>query len=124
MTENSAIVTRASDLAAQHSPGVVLRKFAIFLENLFFGVFRVLGWMIGRSWYHGAQVLFVIGLAFSDGYKLGAKIPPKEPQALPPGTYNSNGAPAVDLVDDDRVIDTYQTPFGVPYGPNVHASHD
>jgi hypothetical protein len=115
MDDNSGIKGRARELAAQNPPGVALGKFAILLENMFFGAFRVLGWAIGRSWFYAAQVLFVIGLAFCEGYRNGAKAAPKTPSLPQPA------APVPDLVDDDRIMDPYTTPFGVPYGPNVQA---
>jgi hypothetical protein len=116
MTENSDIMARATELATANPPHVSFSKLGVLLENLFFGVFRVLGWAIGRLWFHGSRTMFVVGLAFADGYRQGAKAQPEIAPPPPPP------AP-VDLLEDDRIAD-HMTPFGVPFGPNVFASHD
>jgi len=121
MTSMTAIMERATELAQQNTPGVTFAKFGVFLENLFLGTLRLLGLIVGRTWFHASRTLFVTGLAFADGYKDGVK-------ALPPAPPVPVNAPfpgqSAQLLDDPRTIDTYQTPFGVPYGPNVQASHD
>lgn len=117
----TAIMERATELAGQNSPGVAFSKFGVFLENVFLGTFRLTGFILGRMWFHAAQVLFVIGLAFADGYKDGVKAAPASPASQPPAEHPQ---PTGAFLDDPRTIDSYQTPFGVPYGPNVQASHD
>lgn len=111
MTDVRALSKRAGELANENTPGVVL-------ENLFFGFFTVIGMVLGRAWFYASKMVYIIGLAFIDGYKRGAKFQPKVPQpiAAPP--------PAPDmpaLMDDGRTHDAYTTPFGVPFGPNVQA---
>lgn len=116
----SVIMQRASELATKNTPGQVARSAGIILENLFLGFFACVAWVLGRSWFYGSQLIYAAGLAFADGYKRGAKARPEQPQAVEPPA----GPRTQELVEDGRIIDQYQTPFGVPFGPNVHASHD
>jgi hypothetical protein len=108
--KRDSISQRASQLAASNPPGVVL-------ENLLLWMFRAIGLVLGRGWFYGSKVVYFIGLAFMDGYVHGAHaVRQPAPQQLP--------APvSPPIVDDDRIAD-HTTPFGVPFGPNVHASHD
>jgi hypothetical protein len=62
--------------------------------------------------------VYFIGLAFMDGYAHGTKAAPRP---APAQQLPQRVSPP--LVDDDRIAD-HTTPFGVPFGPNVHASHD
>lgn len=117
MTE---IMERATKLAEQNTPGVAFKGLVVLFENTFLGVFALIGWLIGRTWFHGSQLIYLVGLAFADGYKNGAKVAPPQPKQLPPPRQ----AGPADLLDDDRIVDQYQTPFGVPFGPNVQASHE
>ena len=120
MTETTGIMTRASELAEKNPPGVAFKNFGILLENLFLGFFACVAWVIGRTWFYGSQLLYAAGLAFADGYRKGAKVPPKVPRQL-----NSSPIPGhPDLMADSRIADGYTTPFGVPYGPNVQANHE
>lgn len=112
--KNSDIMARADELAVVHSPSAVARSVGEFLENAFFGFFRTAGWLAGRAWF----LVFVILLALKDGFNNGR--PVKVPSS--PAPLSAQGK--VELMDAERTIDAYQTPFGVPYGPNVHASHD
>lgn len=117
MTE---IMARATDMAERNTPGVAFKGLGVLLENLFLGVFACVGWVLGRSWFHGSQLLYASGLAFADGYKKGTRYQPPVPSQLsqPPQA----GQP--DLLDDSRIMNSYDTPFGVPYGPNVQASSE
>jgi hypothetical protein len=105
------LVTQAEQMAQDNPPGVVL-------ENLLLGIFRVLGFILGRLWFYGSKIVYIIGLALADGYKQGARAM-VQPQATQP-----IAVPAGAFVEDPRIHDTAQTPFGVPYGPNIQASHD
>jgi hypothetical protein len=113
MTE---IMQRATELAEKNTPGVAFAGIGIFLENMFLGVFKLIGLILGRTWFHGSQLFYAAGLAFADGYRSGTRVArvPQQP-SMPPYP----GQP--DLMDDDRIIDQRTTPFGVPYGPNVQA---
>ncbi len=113
----SDISERAEALAKAH-------PFAEVVENTFLGFFHVIGRLFGyialsAAWiaFHGWTLVFVVWLAFSDGFKHAAKVQPK-PAAVAPVPQ-----PTGKLLEDDRYAD-YTTPFGVPFGPNVHASHD
>jgi hypothetical protein len=108
---------RATELAEQNTPGVAFTGLGVLLENLFLGAFTAIGWVTGRTWFHGSRLVYVIGLAVADGYVKGAKVPPRVPQQLAPPL--PPGHP--DLMSDERIIDQRTTPFGVPYGPNVQA---
>jgi hypothetical protein len=118
--ENSDIMARATEMASRNPPDVSFAKLLVVCENVFFGVFKLIGWLIGRVWFHGSRTLYIVGLAFSDGYKHGAKVPPKPQQALPP-PQAGGPQPMPPLMNDGRTQDVYDTPFGVPYGPNVQA---
>lgn len=108
----SDISQRAAELARQNPPGVVL-------ENLFLGVFAVMGMVLGRLWFWGSKFVFIIGLAFADGYMKGAKVQARPPEAeIPPPPQS---VPAPPLMNDGRTMNMNETPFGVPFGPNVHA---
>lgn len=107
-------MARANDLALVHTPGAVARSVGEFLENAFFGIFRAAGWLLGRAWF----LLFVVGLAFKDGFDNA------RPVKVPSSPAPLSAQQKVELMDADRTIDPYQTPFGIPFGPNVHASHD
>lgn len=112
MTE---IMQRATELAEKNTPGVALTSVRDLAENLFLGIFTCLAWVLGRSWFHGSQLLYAAGLAFADGYRKGAHAPrvPQQPSVPPyPGQPR--------MLDDDRIAD-HTTPFGVPFGPNVQA---
>lgn len=109
MTE---IMQRATELAEKNTPGVALTGIRDLAENLFLGLFACIAWILGRSWFHGSQLLYAAGLAFADGYRKGAKAPRVPPQ--PPSV------PQPRMLDDDRIAD-HTTPFGVPFGPNVQA---
>lgn len=85
------IAQRAEQLAHENPPGVVL-------ENAVLKTFALIGWILGRLWFFGSKFIFIIGLAFIDGYKKGAKVPPKAVRS---------GSP--------------QRPDLTQYGPNVHA---
>lgn len=104
----SDLSERADNLAAENSPGIVL-------ENLFLGFFTVIGWVLGRSWFHAAKLLFLVYLAFTDGYHRGVKLQPKPPE---PAAIQQ---PPQELLANSNILDAYQTPFGVPFGPNVQA---
>ena len=126
ITGMSDITERASALAKAHPAHVIL-------ENAFLGFFAVIGGIFGYafravSWllFHGYTLLFVIWLAAQDGFRKTSKIEPKPkkndaPASVPPLT----GMPptAQQILEDPRYQDQSTTPFGVPYGPNVHASH-
>jgi hypothetical protein len=112
----SDISKRGEALAAAHPLGEVL-------ENAFLGVFHHLGRTIGYtakavSWalFHSYTLLFVIWLAFHDGFKHATKAKEEAP-AEPDFALQQQ------LLADPRYNDQ-NTPFGVPYGPNVHASHE
>ena len=112
----SDITNRAEALASAHPLGEVL-------ENAFLGVFHHLGRTIGYtakavSWalFHSYTLLFVIWLAFHDGFKHATKAKEQAPAAI-------SEAPQPPLLADPRYVDQ-NTPFGVPFGPNVHASHE
>jgi hypothetical protein len=107
----SELSERADNLAAENSPGVVL-------ENLFLGFFAAIGWVLGRSWFHGAKLLFLVYLAFTDGYNRGVK---RQPKPAEPVTPPNPQPPLSELLADSNILDAYQTPFGVPFGPNVQA---
>ena len=113
----SDITERAEALAKAHPVGEVL-------ENAFFGSFKLAGMAAGGAFravnwalFHAYTLIFIIWLAFKDGFKQTAKIQPKPAAAVeqPPIVQK--------LLDDPRYHDQ-NTPFGVPYGPNVHASHE
>jgi hypothetical protein len=118
--ENSDIMARATDLAQRNPPDVSLAKLLVFFENIFFGVFKLAGWLIGRVWFHGSRTIYIVGLAFSDGYRQGAKVPPKKPAPAEPA-IGPQRTPMPPLMNDGRTQDVYDTPFGMPYGPNVQA---
>jgi hypothetical protein len=120
MTANTEIMARATEMATANPPHVSFAKLGELLENMFFGVFKIIGWLIGRAWFHGTRVLYVVGLAFADGYRNGVKAPPEVPPQLTQPAQP--GMPP--LLDDNRTISAYETPFGIPFGPNVQASHD
>jgi hypothetical protein len=106
----SDISKRAEQLANEHPPGVVI-------ENLFLGLFTVIGWVLGRSWFYLSKFVFLIYLAFQDGYIKGGKVkqkPPPPAEIMQPQQIQQ-------LMNDGRTIDTVTTPFGVPFGPNVQA---
>lgn len=111
----SDVSRRAEVLATAHPFGEVA-------ENAFLGCFSLLGRVTGYfalaiSWlaFHAWTLVFVIWLAFTDGFRKAAGTKAQQP-AAPPGT-------ASQLLADPRYADQ-NTPFGVPFGPNVHASHD
>lgn len=110
MTDARDLSRRASELAASHPPAVVL-------ENLFLGFFAVLGWIVGRLWFYGSKTVYIVALALADGYVKGARAANAPVQQLP------QAADTRPLVEDDRITD-HTTPFGIPFGPNVQASHD
>ncbi len=121
----SDITERAQVLAKAH-------PFGETLENAFLGFFHVIGRAAGYSvkallflLFHGWTLVFVIWLAFSDGFRQAAKVQPKQVHAdIPePGTPPAGPGAGSPLVNDPRYAD-YTTPFGVPFGPNVHASHE
>ncbi len=116
----SDTANRAAELAKAHPFGEVV-------ENTFLGFFHVIGRLFGYlaltlSWiaFHAWTLVFVVWLAFSDGFKHAAKVQPKQPAPAPVAPVQPG---ATHLMDDPRYAD-HNTPFGVPYGPNVHASHD
>ena len=113
----SDITERASALAEAHPIGEVL-------ENAFFGSFKLVGMGFGAAFravnwalFHAYTLVFVIWLAFCDGFKQTAKIQPKPAAAEQPAIVQQ-------VLNDPRYQDAQSTPFGVPYGPNVHASHE
>jgi hypothetical protein len=119
---SSDISKRAEALATAHPVGEVA-------ENMFLGFFAVLGGLAGYavlagSWllFHSWKFVFVIWLAFSDGFKRAARVPPRQPKpgAAPPVPLPGS-VPAPPLMNDGRTHDVYTTPFGVPFGPNVQA---
>ena len=116
MTE---IMERATDLAEKNTPGVAFQGLGVLLENMFLGLFRLIGWSLGRFWFHGSRMLYFMGLAFADGYKSGVRAPVQVPQQ--PSVPAQPLVPAPPLMDDGRTHDAYSTPFGVPFGPNVQA---
>ncbi len=112
----SDITSRAEALAAAHPLGEVL-------ENAFLGIFHHLGRFLGYTakavayvLFHSYTLLFVIWLAFQDGFKHATKVKEQAPAEAVP-------LPQGQLLGDPRYTDQ-NTPFGVPFGPNVHASHD
>lgn len=117
---NTEIMERAKALATENTLDVSFKKFFVLLENAFFGIFGILGWLVGRTWFYGAQTLFVVGLAFKEGYVKGAKAPVPVPEE----DARPDAVPAPPLMNDGRTMNQYDTPFGVPFGPNVFASHD
>lgn len=110
MTE---IMARATELAEKNTPGVAFEGIGVLLENIFLGLFRLVGWSVGRTWFHGSRLLYFVGLAFADGYKTGTKAPVQVPQ--------QPSVPAPPLMADNPIQSAYETPFGVPFGPNVQA---
>ena len=118
MTDARELNKRAAELAESPPPLVVV-------ENLFLGFFACLGWVIGRL----VLLVYLVCLATADGFKHGATalvLKEKKPKAIvaPPAESNGHMPHPADLHNDDRLQDPYGTPFGVPYGPNVHASHE
>lgn len=106
---------RAEALAAEHPLGEVL-------ENAFLWAITAIGSFAGFlalslkwTFHHGYAFLFILALAFSAGYRKTSKPVVKVPVQPVGGSQQ--------LLDDDRIAD-YQTPFGIPFGPNVQASHD
>lgn len=116
----SEIMERAGELASKNTPGVAFSSFGILLENLFLGFFASVAWVLGRTWFYGSQLIYAAGLAFADGYKRGTKAQPKQPPAAVSAPLTAGPA---QLLEDDRIAD-HMTPFGIPFGPNVQASHD
>lgn len=114
------IMQRATELATKNTPGEVARSAGILLENLFLGFFAAVAWVLGRTWFYGSQLIYAAGLAFADGYKRGTKAQPKQPPAAVSAPLTAGPA---QLLEDDRIAD-HMTPFGIPFGPNVQASHD
>src|SRR5580693_5699225 len=100
MTE---IMERATELAEKNTPGVAFEGLGILLENMFLGVFRLIGWGLGRSWFHGSRMLYFAGLAFADGYKNGVKAPVPQVPA-------QQSVPMPPLMDDGRTQDQLRTP--------------
>jgi hypothetical protein len=110
MTE---IMQRATELAEKNTPGVALTSVRDLAENLFLGIFACLAWVLGRSWFHGSQLLYAAGLAFADGYRRGAKAPRVPQQPPVPRQEQQRWQP--DVVTDTSIRDAYSTPFGVPH---------
>ncbi len=109
----------AAEAASANSPLHVI-------DTAVLGVLVGIGWFFGRAWWllaYGAVfaskglVLYV--LAVRHGYRKGTKKPLKDAAqgAVPPVPQ---GQPQR-LMADDRIMETHQTPFGVPFGPNVQA---
>lgn len=107
MTDVREVSRRAAEIAQNHPPSVVL-------ENLFFGVFMLLALAFGRLWFHSSKTLIVIGLAIADGWRRGAKVPPKLPKQAAPAELPESGHPA---------WNGHHPPLDqmTPYGPNVQA---
>jgi hypothetical protein len=59
---------QASDAATAATPGKVALTVIAFL-------FTAVGWVIGRTWWHGAKILAFTALAVRYGYRQGARIP-------------------------------------------------
>ncbi len=113
----STITERAEALAKAHPASEVL-------ENAFLGVFTLLGGFTGyvtlaATWlaYHAWTFVFVVWLAFSDGFKRTARVQPKP-------VAQAAAAPLQGQILDDPRYTDHTTPFGVPFGPNVHGSHE
>jgi hypothetical protein len=111
MTKSQEIAQRAEALAKENTLGVVL-------DNLFFLTFRVIGLALGRTWFYGSKLVYVIWLAFLDGYVQGVKAV-REAQAAP--GQAPQGPVQGPLLDDERIMMQHNTPFGVPFGPNIQA---
>jgi hypothetical protein len=119
----SDISERAEALAKAH-------PFAEVVENTFLGFFKVLGlitggFVLGVSWlaFHAWTVVFIVWLAFSDGFKAAARVHQPDVNQVAERIAPLPNPAATHLLDDPRYQD-HTTPFGVPYGPNVHASHE
>lgn len=110
----SDISKRAEELAAQHPAGEVLENSLLWLITAIGGFFGFLALAVKWTLHHAWSLVFVVALAFSAGYRKTSKPAVKIP--VQPGP--------VQLMEDERTIDSYQTPFGIPFGPNVQASHD
>jgi hypothetical protein len=112
MTDIQEIMARAAEQADANPPGDVAKRFGIFLENAFFGLFAVFGWLSGYAWLtvHG------IVLAFADGFHHGARTVPKVPPVVPPQQVAPPLYPE-DLLENNPIKNAYRTPFGMPTGP-------
>lgn len=109
--------SEAAEVADRTSPLHVL-------DTVILAVLVAIGWTVGRAWW-----LAVFGAVFAGkglvsysravqyGYRMGTKT------QLKPVVQASSDVPphaTQRMVDDDRIAD-HQTPFGVPFGPNVQA---
>ena len=115
MTSMTAITERATELAQQNTPGVAFAKLGVFLENVFLGTLRLLGLIVGRTWFHFSRLIFVIGLAIYGRLQRRCKGPATA--CASSAGQHPYPAGAGFSVEDPRTIDAYQTPFGVPSRP-------
>lgn len=103
MTTNSDIMARAGELSSQISPRVALGKLAVLLEECFFGLFRLLGWIVGRAWF----LVFVISLAIRDGFEAGRPHRVKQPSPPPTPLQSGGYIPAPDHQGEPGPANTY-----------------
>ena len=89
MRQAHALAQRAEAAAKANPPGEVLRKALILLENVFFAVFAIIGWLFGRAWF----LVFVTGLALMDGFNRGRNAAPESPAALTAPDHEHQGEP-------------------------------
>jgi hypothetical protein len=113
----SDLTKRAEALAAEHPIGEVLENSFLWLITAIGAAFGYLVLAVKWLIFHSYSFLFVVGLAFAAGFKKTSKPAVKPEPAPEERTYAA-------LIEDERIIDQHQTPFGVPFGPNVFASHD
>lgn len=109
----------AAEIADRTSPLHVL-------DTVILAVLVAIGWVPGRVWWLmvfgsviAARGLTAYALAVRHGYRIGMKkqLAPVKPAKAPAPTL---AHATQQLIDDDRIAD-HQTPFGVPFGPNVQA---
>lgn len=95
------------------------------IDTVILAVLVGIGWAAGRSWWllvfgsvFAARGLASYALAVRHGYRLGTMTLKPAVQASPGPAPNARTTQQ--LIDEDRIAD-HQTPFGVPFGPNVQA---
>jgi len=108
--------TEAAEAASSNPPLHVL-------DTAVLGTLLGIGWLVGRLWYgtvftaaFAGKGLVMYVLAVRHGYRKGVKkklAPAQAQPAAPPQP--------TELLAGNPIHDAYQTPFGVPYGPNVQA---
>jgi hypothetical protein len=101
-------------------------SFLHVIDTVILAVLVGVGWVVGRSWWLlvfgsviAAKGLVSYALAVRHGYRLGTLTLKSAPASVAPARAQPPRT-TQQLIDEDRIAD-HQTPFGVPFGPNVQA---